>query len=287
MVLDTRASVLAMAGTAMVVVCTAGARADFMVPPDAPILPGTGATVEEILDPDGPFKGSFTVFDKRFDFTSFVPVGASTQPDLVTVVPWVAPNPLDAVGFDLIGQWVDPAGDALATGFTIVFDVTVLDPDLLINDARLTFNGSASGPGSFAKVSETITDPEGGGGLIDNLEVTADISEDFWQGAPDEGYPHHQRREGLHALRTARWRLRRRVLHQADLQPDSQPRKRLLWPAWPSRRASLVVAAARTDGSVQPSDSSPRAVRCSRGVFVRTTRAESVSSTIRDGFFTT
>ncbi|MEO1130985.1 MAG: MYXO-CTERM sorting domain-containing protein [Planctomycetota bacterium] len=188
MVLDTRASVLAIASTAMVVVCTAGARADFMVPPDAPILPGTGATVEEILDPDGPFKGSFTVYDKRFDFTSFVPVGASTQPDLVTVVPWVAPNPLDAVGFDLIGQWVDPAGDALATGFTIVFDVTVLDPDLLINDARLTFNGSASGPGSFAKVSETITDPEGGGGLIDNLEVTADISEDFWQGAPDEGY---------------------------------------------------------------------------------------------------
>ncbi|MEO1130862.1 MAG: hypothetical protein AAFX05_14305, partial [Planctomycetota bacterium] len=69
----------------------------------------TGATpLVDILNPQGAFGGEFVVGDKLF--TNIVFVGGGIDASQVTIAPFLAANPDDATGFDLIGQWVDVPG---------------------------------------------------------------------------------------------------------------------------------------------------------------------------------
>jgi MYXO-CTERM domain-containing protein len=140
----------------------------------------TGATpLVDILDPQGNFQGEFVVGDKLF--TNIVFVGGGIDASQVTIAPFLAANPDDATGFDLIGQWVDVPGDAFATGFSFRYDVVVLDPNKEIKDASLIFNATTAGTGS-SDVNETLTTLANE--FVDELDVIVnqfeETREDTW-----------------------------------------------------------------------------------------------------------
>jgi hypothetical protein len=103
--------------------------------------------------------------DKLFTFESF----SSSQFDAsnFSVIGFISAGTnqygLRNVGFDLTGPFGDGTlGDNLVHEMNIQYEVSVL-PDYYSNgvrlcDARLTFNGSAGGDGSFSRVDETIWD---------------------------------------------------------------------------------------------------------------------------------
>jgi len=111
-------------------------------------------TLEELLT------GSVTVGDKEFsNFTFDVLVEACAAPNLC--------GPVDAgdinveadifnglEGLRFSGDFFAAAGSSLQ--LLIGYDVTVLDPGMLITDIHLAFNGAAFGVGSFAQVTETV-----------------------------------------------------------------------------------------------------------------------------------
>jgi hypothetical protein len=115
-------------------------------------------TLEELLT------GSVTVGDKEFsNFTFDVLVEACA----LTGSGDPACAPLDAAdinveadifngleGLRFSGDFFAAAGSSLQ--LLIGYDVTVLDPGMLITDIHLAFNGAAFGSGSFAQVTETV-----------------------------------------------------------------------------------------------------------------------------------
>ena len=116
-------------------------------------LMGNGSDRQVIID------------DKLFTFESF----SSSQFDAssFSVIGFISAGSnqygLRNVGFDLTGPFGDGTlGDNLVHEMNIQYEVSVL-PDYYSNgvrlcDARLTFNGSAGGDGSFSRVDETIWD---------------------------------------------------------------------------------------------------------------------------------
>jgi len=138
------------------------------------------------------FNGAFIVDDKLFEIKIFDGTGIDASQITLAAVDFG----LAGVGFDMLGEWVDLPGDALATGFAMEYCVTVLNPDLRIVDAHLLFNGLATGDGSFADVNETIVDPITTN-LVDELTVFslgttgAGQFEDVWEADPytfDNGF---------------------------------------------------------------------------------------------------
>jgi hypothetical protein len=116
-------------------------------------LMGNGSDRQVIID------------DKLFSFESFT----SSQFDAsnFSVIGFISAGTnqygLRNVGFDLTGPFGDGTlGDNLVHEMNIQYQVSVLPEyyrdGVRLCDARLTFNGSAGGDGSFSRVDETIWD---------------------------------------------------------------------------------------------------------------------------------
>ncbi len=115
--------------------------------------------------------------DKLFWFESYT--SSHFDPSQITMIGFVSTNPnqygLRNVGFDLTGPFGDGTpGDQSVHEANLQYTVSV-DPasyarGIRLCDARLTFNGSSSGTGSFARVDETIFDSDANV-LLGNLAV--------------------------------------------------------------------------------------------------------------------
>jgi hypothetical protein len=105
----------------------------------------------------------FIVGDKLFTVESYTSATFSSSD--FSIVGFIAGggSPLPNIGFDFIGPFGDGSpGDLGVHEMNLQYTVEVL-PDFYargycIKDAQLTFNGSSSGDGSFARVDETIFD---------------------------------------------------------------------------------------------------------------------------------
>jgi hypothetical protein len=100
--------------------------------------------------------------DKLFTFSSFT--SAQFPVSAVFISGYIASNPNDGIGFDITGGFGDiNPGDATVSAFNVGYSVEVNSASLAlgfrIKDMALVFNGAASGTGSFARVDETVTDP--------------------------------------------------------------------------------------------------------------------------------
>jgi hypothetical protein len=126
------------------------------------------------------------VNDKMFVFESF----SSSQFDanLFSVIGFVSANVnqygLRNTGFDLTGPFGDGTlGDSLVHELNLQYNVSVL-PDwyargVRLCDARLTFNGSAGGDGSFSRVDETVWD-------LDQNQYLGQLEAFYNAGTPDQ-----------------------------------------------------------------------------------------------------
>lgn len=103
--------------------------------------------------------------DKIFHFDSFT--SSAFDVSLFQVVGFVSATPnaygLYNVGFDLIGPFGDGTpGNGLAHEMNLQYTVAVTPEayarDVRLCDTGLVFNGSAGGPGSYARVDETVLD---------------------------------------------------------------------------------------------------------------------------------
>ena len=136
-------------------------------------IPGT--TVQDVLDGGGQFR----VADKLFTFKDFFSIAFAA--DAIGISP--LDFGLSGRGFRLADSWVDPPGDNLSSDFTLSYSVEIVDdpatpnidegtsPDFVIVDNRLIFDGFAGGPGSFARVDETLELDDGS--LFGSKEVFA------------------------------------------------------------------------------------------------------------------
>lgn len=109
--------------------------------------------------------GQFIVDDKLFTIDSWRTdvFDAGT----ISIVGFIALNPnqygFRNIGFDMIGPFGDGTpGNTAVHEANLQYTVEVLplyyQQGVRIHDARLTFNGSAGGPGSFSRVDETMID---------------------------------------------------------------------------------------------------------------------------------
>lgn len=148
------------------------------------MLPSGGESLDVILDANGPYAGTFVVGDKEITVKGFEGTFDAAN---VTVVP--VNFGLQAIGFDLLGQFIDVPGDDASAGFDFEYNVTVLEPGFSITGIELGFNGSTSVAGSFAEVTETIVDPMSQM-TVDELAVFdvaaqgSQFQDSFSQGAP-------------------------------------------------------------------------------------------------------
>ena len=122
---------------------------------------GDSIILEDLLDAGG----QFIVDDKLFTIDSWRTdvFDAGT----ISIVGFIALNPnqygFRNIGFDMIGPFGDGTpGDTAVHEANLQYTVEVLpqyyQQGVRIHDARLTFNGSAGNPGSFARVDETMID---------------------------------------------------------------------------------------------------------------------------------
>lgn len=120
----------------------------------------------EVLGPNNPDRGVI-IGDKLFTFLNFTSVDFSTSNVLLTA--FIANNPLTGIGFDLTGGFGDQPGDTHINEFNLRYTVEILPAfyaqGYRIVDTGLSFNGSASGTGSYARVDESIFDFFGVPGL--------------------------------------------------------------------------------------------------------------------------
>jgi hypothetical protein len=101
------------------------------------------------------------VGDKLFTFIAYTSVAFPSTG--LSVVGYVAQNPLSGTGFDLTGGFADVnPGDSVISEFNLRYTVEVLPAFLQqgyrITDSELLFNGAATGVGSYARVDETLLD---------------------------------------------------------------------------------------------------------------------------------
>ncbi len=111
--------------------------------------------------------------DKTFVFLSYTTVSLAASQ--ISIVGFIAPNPLQGTGFDLTGPFGDTSpGDTNINEFNIRYTVEVMPSfaalGYRITDSELAFNGNATGAGSYARVDESIFNYNGIPGQ--NLIVT-------------------------------------------------------------------------------------------------------------------
>jgi len=123
--------------------------------------------------------------DKKFVFESFASAHFALSD--ITLVGFISLNGnghgFRNVGFDLMGGYADRPGDDQIAEGNLQYSVEV-NPEayawgLRLCDVRATFNGAASGTGSFARVDESIFD-------IDANEFLANLSIFNIAGPPPE-----------------------------------------------------------------------------------------------------
>lgn len=133
----------------------------------AQIVLGNGQTVNlaTLLAPGS--NRQFIVEDKLFTIESFSNSALIPPPSSFTVVGFVAgapgPGGVPNIGFDLVGPFGDGSpGDQVVHEWNLQYTVEILPAYIAlgyrITDNVLTFNGSSSGDGSFARVDETVFD---------------------------------------------------------------------------------------------------------------------------------
>lgn len=127
---------------------------------------GESRLLAEILGPNNPDRGVI-IHDKLFTFLTFTSV--DFNPANIHLTAFIASNPLTGIGFDLTGGFGDQPGDTHINEFNLRYTVEILPSffaqGFRIVDTGLSFNGSASGTGSYARVDESIFDFFGVPGL--------------------------------------------------------------------------------------------------------------------------
>lgn len=135
-----------------VLVMAAGASPSVASPVD---ISQPGTTLQDVIDGGG----QFLVVDKLFTVTDFFSVAFNASE--------IGISPLDfglaGRGFRLSDAWADFPGDQDPSDFTLSYMVEIVNrpSDWAIIDNRLIFDGFATGPGSFARVDETVLDDTG------------------------------------------------------------------------------------------------------------------------------
>jgi hypothetical protein len=115
--------------------------------------------------------------DKTFTFASFT--SSAFIASNVFISGFIAPNPLNGIGFDITGGFgdVNPTDGAFSE-FNILYNVEVqpafLQQGYRLKDVGLVFNGAATGAGSFSRVDESVFDFFGQPGV--NLLTTLTAS---------------------------------------------------------------------------------------------------------------
>lgn len=114
-----------------------------------------GTTLQDVIDGGGHFQ----VADKRFMITDFFSVAFNASEIGISPLDFG----MDGIGFRLSDAWADFPGDPTPSDFTLSYMVEIVNrpADWLIIDNRLIFDGFATGPGSFARVDETVLDDTG------------------------------------------------------------------------------------------------------------------------------
>ncbi len=147
--------------SAIVLAAVAGACA----PARAVIVLSNGDTVNlaTLIAPGS--DRQFIVGDKLFTLESYT--SSQFNPANFSVIGFIAggpgPSGLPNIGFDLTGPFGDGSpGDTIVHEMNIQYTVEIL-PQFIplgyrIHDNLLTFNGSSSGDGSFARVDENVFD---------------------------------------------------------------------------------------------------------------------------------
>ncbi len=124
---------------------------------------GDSTNLAGLLSPNSDHK--FQVGDKLFTLESYT--SSQFNSAQFSVVGFVAggPLPLPNIGFDVIGPFGDGSpGDLGVHEMNIQYTVEIApaallqNPLLKIKDTVLTFNGSASGDGSYTRVDESVFD---------------------------------------------------------------------------------------------------------------------------------
>ncbi len=109
----------------------------------------------------------FIVGDKLFTVESFSNSAIIPPASSFSVIGFIAggpgPSGLPNIGFDLVGPFGDGSpGDQVVHEWNLQYTVEILPAfaaqGYRITDNVLTFNGSSSGDGSFARVDETVFD---------------------------------------------------------------------------------------------------------------------------------
>lgn len=129
------------------------------------LVNGQTANLADLLAPGS--DRQFIVGDKLFTIESFANSDQQPPVSSFTVGGFIAggpgPSGLPNIGFDLFGPFGDGTpGDGVVHEWNLQYTVEIL-PDFAamgwrITDNVLTFNGSSSGDGSFARVDETVFD---------------------------------------------------------------------------------------------------------------------------------
>lgn len=121
---------------------------------------------------------SIQIFDKLFTFVTWTSGQFPTS--TVSIGAFIANNPLQGTGFDITGGFGDVMpGDASIAEFNLRYTVEILPSFVAlgyrITDSELTFNGNATGPGSYARVDESLLNINGipGQNLITTSSVFA------------------------------------------------------------------------------------------------------------------
>jgi hypothetical protein len=138
---------------------------------------GDSRPLDVILGANNP-DHQIQISDKVFTFVSWTSVAFPTS--TISISAFTANNPLLGTGFDITGGFGDVMpNDPSISEFNLRYTVEVLPAYIALGyriiDSELTFNGSATGPGSYARVDESLLDANGvpGQNLITTSSVAA------------------------------------------------------------------------------------------------------------------
>lgn len=137
---------------------------------------GDSRPLDAILGANNP-DHAIQVGDKLFTFVSWTSVAFPTS--TVAISAFISSNPLTGIGFDITGGFGDVTpNDPTISEFNLRYTVEILPQFIAqgfrIVDAELTFNGNATGAGSYARVDESLLNFFGQPGQ--NLITTSSVA---------------------------------------------------------------------------------------------------------------
>jgi hypothetical protein len=133
---------------ASAIVCAGVARADVID------ITAPGTTLQQVIG------NQFIVGNHLFSLNADAFSSNLFNPGQIFITPVLNPDPTTGAGFRLTGAFGDPPGAPPST-FTLRYTVDMLPAavaaGLRFDRAELRFNGSSSGEGSMAGITETLT----------------------------------------------------------------------------------------------------------------------------------